>query len=123
MIAKPLETRIQYQSGVAIIDLRGEINSFGEDALDAAYVQACSKNPDTILLDFAHVDYINSTGIALIVSLMAKARSIGCRVIASGLNEHYREIFQITRLSDFMSIYPDQNSALLAQHGTVGTSG
>jgi anti-anti-sigma factor len=112
MIAKALETQVHRQADVAVIDLEGEINSFAEDALDAAYAQACSDHPGTILLDFTHVDYINSTGIALIVSLMAKAHSAGCRLVASGLNEHYREIFQITRLSDFMNIYPDQNSAL-----------
>ncbi len=113
MTIRQLETRVHRQSGVAIVDLRGEINSFAEEALDTAYAEACSFNPGAILLDFSQVDYINSTGIALIVSLMAKARNGGCRIIASGLNEHYREIFQITRLSDFMTIYPDQNTALV----------
>src|SRR5512140_1070180 len=112
MIAKQLETKVHRQSGVAIVDLQGEINSFAEDALDAAYDEACTENPGVILLNFAEVEYINSTGIALIVSMMAKARNAGCRMIASGLNEHYREIFQITRLADFMTIYPDQNTAL-----------
>lgn len=110
---KQLETQVHRQSGVAIVDLRGEINGFAEQALDAAYAEACKGNPGVILLDFAQVDYINSTGIALIVSLMAQARQDGCRVIASGLNEHYREIFEITRLSDFMAIYPDQQTALV----------
>ncbi len=113
MTIRQLETRVHHQSGVAIIDLSGEINSFAEEALDSAYAEACTANPGVILLDFAKVDYINSTGIALIVTLMAKARSAGWQVIASGLNEHYREIFQITRLSDFMSIYPDQKTALV----------
>ncbi len=113
MTIKQLETRVRHRSGVAIIDLRGEINAFAEESLDSAYAEACTANPGVILLDFTEVDYINSTGIALIVSTMAKARSAGCRMIASGLNEHYREIFQITRLSDFMTIYPDQNTALV----------
>jgi hypothetical protein len=28
-----------------------------------------------------------------------------------GLSDHYLEIFQITRLADFLDIYPDENSA------------
>jgi anti-anti-sigma factor len=58
------------------------------------------------------VDYINSTGIALIVSLLAQARKSRQRLVVYGLSDHYVEIFQITRLADFMTIYPDEESAL-----------
>ena len=44
----------------------------------------------TVVLDFADVDYINSTGIALIVGLLAKARRSTATVRAFGLSEHYR---------------------------------
>jgi anti-anti-sigma factor len=72
--------------------------------------------PETrrLILDFEQVDYINSTGIALIVALLARARAADLSVVAYGLTDHYRQIFQITRLSDFMGIYPDRNSALRA---------
>jgi anti-anti-sigma factor len=56
------------------------------------------------VLDFANVDYINSTGIALIVRLLAEARRDHREVIALGLSDHYREIFRITRLSDYLTI-------------------
>ena len=58
------------------------------------------------MLDFAAVDYINSTGIALIVSVLARARAERRKVVASGLSPHYREIFDITRLSDSSSSSP-----------------
>ena len=50
------------------------------------------------------MDYINSTGIALIVRLLAEARRDHREVIADGLSDHYREIFRITRLSDYLTI-------------------
>jgi anti-anti-sigma regulatory factor len=58
------------------------------------------------------VDYINSTGIALIVGLLARARASRRRLLAYGLSDHYVEIFNITRLSDFVSVLPDEKSAL-----------
>ena len=61
-----------------------------------------------VLLDFSNVDYINSTGIAVIVGLLAMARAEGRDVGAFGLTDHYREVFQITRLADFMTIYDDE---------------
>ena len=58
----------------------------------------------SIRLDFTAVAYINSTGIALIVGLLGRARAAAVPVSACGLTDHYREIFEITRLSDFMTI-------------------
>jgi anti-anti-sigma factor len=115
MAAKTLEARVRsaaHAPGIAIIDLHGEINAFAEAALNSAYNQANSRNPSAILLNFGGVDYINSTGIALIVGLLAQARKAGRRLLTCGLSEHYIEIFKITRLVDFMSVYPDEASAL-----------
>jgi len=112
MAAKSLEAQVRHQPRVAIIDLHGEINAFAEDVLNTAYAEAESRKADVILLNFSDVDYINSTGIALIVSLLARARKSKRRLLACGLSDHYVEIFQITRLVDFMSVFPDEKSAL-----------
>ncbi len=112
MATKVLEASVRQAGPVAIIELRGEIDVFGEETLSAAYSQAEAQNPKAVLLNFTGVDYINSTGIALIVGLLAKARKAGRRLLTSGLSSHYVEIFQITRLADFMNIYPDEATAL-----------
>lgn len=107
----------QRQPRVAVIDLTGEINSFAENALNAAYAEAERDDPQSILLNFSQVDYINSTGIALIVTLLAKARKAHIRLLICGLSEHYVEIFNITRLADFMTVYPDESAALATKPG------
>jgi anti-anti-sigma factor len=112
MPAKHLEATVRQEPGVAVIDLTGEINGFVEEALNAAYAEAESNDPEAILLNFEGVDYINSTGIALIVGLLARARTSKRRLLACNLSEHYVEIFEITRLSDFISVLPDEESAI-----------
>ncbi len=112
MPAKALETNVRQAAGVVVIDLRGEIDGFSEETLNAAYAEAARQNQDNILLNFGGVDYINSTGIALIVGLLAQARKSGRRLLTCGLSEHYEEIFRITRLVDFMTLFPDEASAL-----------
>jgi anti-anti-sigma factor len=112
MPANHLETSVRREPGGAVLDLRGEINGFAQEALDAAYADAEAKDPAAIILNFEEVDYINSTGIALIVSLLARARASNRRLLAYGLSDHYVEIFEITRLSDFVSVFPDEESAL-----------
>ena len=112
MAVRHLEAEVRQERGVVVLDLRGEINDFAQEALDAAYAEAESNDPEAILLNFEGVDYINSTGIALIVGLLAKARISKRRLVAFGLSDHYVEVFNITRLSDFMSVFPDEQSAM-----------
>jgi anti-sigma B factor antagonist len=106
------DTNVRFEDGAAIVDLNGEINGSAEETLNAAYHTAEQVNPETVVLNFQDVVYINSTGIALIVGLLAQARKSHRRLVVFGLSEHYQEIFRITRLSDFMQIYEDERSAL-----------
>ena len=117
MSSKPFQAQVRKSAnaaGTATIDLHGEINSFAEDGMNAAYDEATGDDPSRIILNFTNVDYINSTGIALIVGLMARARKSRREMVVFGLSDHYVEIFEITRLADFMTIYPDEESALQA---------
>ncbi len=54
---------------------------------------------------------MNSTGIALIVGLLARARTNGQTLSVRGLTPHYREIFEITRLADFMTIVDEEEGS------------
>jgi len=109
---QPLTTNVRQQGSTMIIDLQGEINSFADAELNNAYAEAEAKNPERIVLNLTEVTYINSSGIAVIVGLLAQARKSKLEIAVFGLTEHYRHIFEITKLSDFMSILPDEQSAL-----------
>ncbi len=111
MGAKQLEAFVRKEGDAAIIDLHGDISAFAETVLNQAYNEAAEYDSRVILLNFTGVDYINSTGIALIVNLLAQARNRGVTLLASGVSDHYVEIFRLTRLTDFMSIYPDEATA------------
>jgi anti-sigma B factor antagonist len=87
------------------VRLTGTIDRGAEEQMDAAYAQAAD---GALTLDFSGVEYVNSTGIALIVGLLARARADGVQVSARGLSDHYREIFEITRLADFMQIIDNE---------------
>ncbi|HYY90054.1 MAG TPA: STAS domain-containing protein [Chloroflexota bacterium] len=112
MTASELQAAVRDRDGIAVIDLTGDVNASAEEALNDAYAQATASRPGSIALNFERADYINSTGIALIVGLLAQARRQGIEVKAFGLSDHYREIFEITRLADFMTITHDEERAV-----------
>jgi anti-anti-sigma factor len=108
------EARLRQESGKVIIDLYGEINAFAAADLDEAFTMAEASDCQEILLNFTEVEYINSTGIALIVGLVARASKKQRHLAVCCLSDHYREIFHITRLSDYLTIYPSEAAALAA---------
>jgi anti-sigma B factor antagonist len=103
-MTSPLVAQVLPDGDGARVVLTGPVDRDGDDAMAAAYASARETGSGPITLDFTATGYINSTGIALIVRFLAEARRDRREVVAVGLSEHYREIFRITRLSDFLTI-------------------
>jgi anti-anti-sigma factor len=121
MTAHRFDVRVRHRPGVAVLDLRGEIDASAERDLTRGYDEAEAAQPDIIILNFGQVSYINSTGIALIVTLLARTRAAQRQMFACGLSDHYVEIFTITRLADFMHVFSDEAGALAEASGTEST--
>lgn len=112
MTSPSLHARVRSLPTGSVIDLDGDINALAEDVLNRAWDEAAVTEPLAVVLNLARVGYINSTGIALIVGLLSRAQAAGRELRAFGLSDHYREIFDITRLSDYLAVHPDEASAL-----------
>jgi anti-sigma B factor antagonist len=114
--ANPCTIQLRQVDALVIFDLAGEIDAFADETLDAGYAAAITRQPRCLLLNFSRVDYINSTGIALIVAILAQTRRDHLTLLACCLNEHYQEMFRITRLSDFIAVFANEESALQEAH-------
>jgi anti-anti-sigma factor len=103
---------VRGRSGTAVIDLKGDLDGRADTAVSAAYDQAAAGRPQAIVLNFEDVGYVNSTGIALIVGMLAQARKAAITVRVVGLSDHYRHIFEITRIADFMTFFGSEDEAI-----------
>lgn len=110
-----LTTSVRRRGDTTIIDIFGEIDGFSDKELAAAYALAASTGPSHVVLNFGGVEYINSTGIAVIVGVLARARQDGIPLGICCLSDHFHEIFRITRLADFMHVYPDEETIWLSE--------
>lgn len=111
MAATLAEANVRIDGTTAVVDLTGDINRLAEPVLTEAYDQVAAAGCTHVILNFAGTEFINSTGIAVIVGILARARAESQTVSACGLTEHYQHIFQITRLADFMPMFPDESAA------------
>lgn len=99
--------------GVNVIDIEGEITALSEQALASAHAEAAD-GAKVVALNFQGLEYMNSGGIGLIVTTLIRANRMGHRLVAYGLNEHYRQIFDLTRLDEAIEIFTDESSAVAA---------
>lgn len=97
---------------VVVIDVSGDLRGDARNDLESAYADAAAREPQAVVLNLTDLDYMDSTGIALLVGLLARTRRDGRDLSAYGLSDHYREIFAITRLSEYIHLYDDEPSAV-----------
>jgi anti-sigma B factor antagonist len=109
-----VQLSVRREPEAAVIYIHGEVTGFVEDDLMAAYNEASDSQARTIILNFGGLEYMNSTGIGLLVTLLIRAQRQQQRLLACGLSDHYKQIFDLTRLNEAIGIYDTEAEALAA---------
>ena len=102
----------ELSEGARVIEIKGDITAASEDVLMDAYNRASEPGVRAIVLSFAGLDYMNSGGIGLLVTLLVRAQRQRQRGLAFGLSDHYRQIFELTRLDEAVGIHDSEEEAL-----------
>jgi anti-sigma B factor antagonist len=97
-----------------VFDISGEVTSAAENQMTEAYNQATSSGTKNIILNFTGLDYMNSSGIGLLVTILIRAQRKNQRLLAYGLNQHYERIFDLTRLDEAIGIFENETEVLAA---------
>lgn len=103
---------------VSIIDIDGEVTAFADSVLTNAYTAASTNTTKTIIFNFSGLEYMNSSGIGLLVTLLIRMNRKHQRLFAYGLTDHYKHIFELTRLDEAIGIYDTEANALNAAQTT-----
>ena len=99
---------------VAVLRFEGDIASTSKDAVIGAYQALPKETSKLILLDFTKVDYINSSGIALVIQLLIEAANAGQKVSACGLSAHFTKVFTMVGITKYAQLFPTEAEALAA---------
>lgn len=109
--ADQIQTAVRQQGAVWILDFIGDLTTFADEQVQTAYGQipgACT----AFILNFSQCEYINSAGIAVIISLITQTRRRGQKVLAYGLSAHYQKLFYMVGLSDYLEVHASEPEAV-----------
>ena len=96
----------------AVLVFSGDISSASKEAILEAY-HSLSAATIHVLLDFTAVDYINSSGIAIIIQLLLEASKSGTRKVGIfGLSAHFQKVFTMVGINKYASLYSNEQAAL-----------
>jgi len=104
----------QVNERASVLDIRGDLTAGSEQVLMDAYARAGDDRGRAIILNFTELGYMNSGGIGLLVTLLVRTNRQRQRLLAFGLSDHYRQIFELTRLDEAIGILEDEKDALAA---------
>jgi anti-sigma B factor antagonist len=102
----------------SVIDVHGSMTAASEETLMDAYNEANGPKTRAIVLNFSDLEYLNSSGIGLLVTLLVRANRQRQRLTVWGLSDHYRHIFELTRLSDAIGVFDTEADALASAEAT-----
>lgn len=106
MSETPARAQVIAEGEQTVIRIHGDVTTEAEDALHQAYRKAADSQPRAVVFDFANVGYINSGGIAVLISLVMEALEQGHQISATGLSDHYSKVFRMVGLSQYMKVEP-----------------
>lgn len=96
-------------AGITVLRFSGDISSTSHDALLGTYETVSKTQP--VLLDFSKVEYINSSGIALVIQMLMEANKNSQKIAAFGLTPHFQKVFTMVGITKYASLYPDEATA------------
>lgn len=97
---------------LSVIDIKGDLTAFAENTLMQAYTEATPSGVNVVILNFTGLEYMNSSGIGLLVTLMIRMNRQKQRLLAYGLSEHYEHIFELTRLNEAILTFDSESEAI-----------
>lgn len=109
------------QSGsVTILTLNGRLDLASGGSLKEKIKQEFESGNVKIHMNLEKVDFINSSGLGSLVSIMKETRLRHGRLTLSNLAAYVREIFEVTQLGHIFEIYQTEEEAL-GSYDTITT--
>ena len=111
-MSNDIEVCIRHQADVAIIDIKGDVTAFTGEAIEDAYQQVSTDGSLKILVVFDNKCYINSGGIAILISMVGESQEREQTIRMTGLSDHFHKIFDMVGLTRYIKIFPSEEAAL-----------
>jgi anti-anti-sigma factor len=89
---------------IPVISIAGSLADEANFQAKEVFLRLIGEKPSRILVDLSGMDYISSSGIGLLVSVLRRCRQFGISMSLCGLQPEVFELFKLTRLNQVFEI-------------------
>ena len=107
-----MEITTNESGNVTVLSLNGRLDLASGAGLKEQVKAYMSEQKCSIHMNLKDVDFINSSGLGVLVSIMKEIRMQKGRLTLSNLASYVQEIFEITQLSHIFEIYDTEEEAV-----------
>jgi anti-sigma B factor antagonist len=107
------KVKVERYGPLTVLRFEGDVTSTSKDAVLGTYENLAPETKE-ILLDFSKVQYLNSSGIALVIQLLMEATKAERKVQTFGLTPHFQKVFTMLGLTKYTSLHPTESAAKAA---------
>jgi anti-anti-sigma factor len=103
-VSKPLELRTDNDGGAPRVIVSGELDLATAEELDAELKRAETSGPATLVLDLRELDFMDSTGLRIVIAADSRARERGARLLVVRAPEEVDRVFRLTRMDHHLEL-------------------
>jgi anti-sigma B factor antagonist len=97
---------------VTVLELGGRLDSNTSKVLEDKVMDILGQGKKKLLMDFQEVDYINSTGLRVLLLALQQLKKNQGKLILCTIKDYMKEVFEISGYTEIFPIYPNQEEAL-----------
>lgn len=107
-----MEVKRTDKDNVTVLTLSGRLDLGNGNKLKENIKEILDSDRTAIHINLREVEFVNSSGLGALVSIMKETRLNRGRLTLSDMADYVREIFDITQLSHIFEIFPTEDEAL-----------
>jgi anti-sigma B factor antagonist len=104
---QPFSVTVSREGDRSVVELRGELDLSGTDRLRVALEQAEEPPTGLLVLDLSRLDFIDSTGLEVVLRAARRAHDNGRRLIVARPSKYVRRLLELTAIDQSLDVVED----------------
>lgn len=104
----------QMQGEIVLLSLNGRLDANTSTNLEAAFAKLVEQGKGKFVFDLQGLEYVSSAGLRSLLSATKMIKVIQGKLALARMNEHVKDVFDMSGFSSIFSIYETETDAILA---------
>lgn len=100
------------ESGITILQVNGSLDADETQALEEKVVSLLEGGATSLVFDFTDLDYINSSGLRVLVLAYQRLKKSAGKVAICGVKDYIQEVFEVSGYDKIFSMFPSRSDAV-----------